>query len=167
MKFWESLASTRWNERATQLLGQYPPTANGQAQAWTSRMLTYLSLAQYRAVLAAEAGKDRSIHPSASAAVAAASVAVLSSFFPLAATTLEQKLDDDLSTPGWPGAQNDDRASGEAIGRAVGAAVLAQAATDNYYVKSPGVPPVGPGYWIPAPRLHQSSVRSTACGRSS
>ena len=30
--------------------------------------------------------------------------------------------------------------------------MLAQAATDNYYVKSPGVPPVGPGYWIPAPR---------------
>jgi len=151
VKFWEALASTRWNERATQLLGQYPPTANGQAQAATSRMLTYLSLAQYRAVLAAEAGKDGSTHPSAPAAVGAASVAVLSSFFPVAATTLEKKLDDDLSAPGWPGAQNDDPASGEAIGRAVGAAVLAQAASDNYYVMLPGVPPVGPGYWIPAP----------------
>ena len=151
VKFWEALASTRWNERATQLLGQYPPTANGQAQAATSRMLTYLSLAQYRAVLAAEAGKDGSTHPSAPAAVGAASVAVLSSFFPVAATTLEKKLDDDLSAPGWPGAQNDDPASGEAIGRAVGAAVLAQAASDNYYVTLPGVPPVGPGYWIPAP----------------
>src|SRR6185503_7843906 len=96
VKFWEALASTRWNERATQLLGQYPPTANGQAQAATSRMLTYLSLAQYCAVLAAEAGKDGSTHPSAPAAVGAASVAVLSSFFPVAATTLEKKLDDDL-----------------------------------------------------------------------
>lgn len=137
--------------RQHQLLGQYPPTANGQAQAATSRMLTCLSLAQYRAVLAAKAGKDGATHPSAQAAVGAASVGVLSSFFPLAATTLEKKLDDDLSAPGWPGAQNDDPATGEAIGRAVGAAVLAQAASDNYYVKSSGVPPVGPGYWIPAP----------------
>jgi membrane-associated phospholipid phosphatase len=29
--------------------------------------------------------------------------------------------------------------------------VLAQAATDNYLVVSPGVPPVGPGYWVSAP----------------
>ena len=151
VKFWEALASTRWNEQATQLLGQYPPTANGQAQAWTSRMLTYLSLAQYRAVLAAEAGKDGSTHPSAQAAVGAASVAVLSAFFPHAATSLEQQLHEDLSAPGRPGAQHDAPASGEAIGRAVGAAVLAQAASDNYYVKLPGVPPVGPGYWIAAP----------------
>ena len=54
VKFWEALATTRWNERAATLLQQDPPTANGQAQAATSRTLTYLSLAQYRAVLAAE-----------------------------------------------------------------------------------------------------------------
>ena len=29
--------------------------------------------------------------------------------------------------------------------------VLALAATDNYLVSSPGVPPVGPGYWVSAP----------------
>ena len=40
VKFWEAIASTRWNQRATELLAQYPPTANGQAQAATSRMLT-------------------------------------------------------------------------------------------------------------------------------
>jgi len=151
VKFWEALATTRWNERATTLLRQYPPTANGQAQAATSRMLTYLSLAQYRAVLAAEAGKDRSMHPSVPTAVATASAAVLSDFFPLAAAALEAQLDDDLGAPGWPGAQNEDPAAGAAIGRAVAAQVLAQKATDNYYVESPGVLPVGAGYWIPAP----------------
>src|SRR5699024_1763019 len=56
VKFWDANASTRWNARASQLLAQRPP-ANGQAAA--SRILTYLSLAQYRAVLAAEDGKDR------------------------------------------------------------------------------------------------------------
>jgi len=151
VKFWEALASTRWNQQATVLLRQYPPTANGQAQAATSRMLTYLSLAQYRAVLAAEAQKERSTHPSVPAAVAAASVAVLSDFFPLAASTLEAQLATDLDAPGWPGTKNEDPATGAAIGRAVAAAVLAQKATDNYYVQSPGVPPVGAGYWIPAP----------------
>src|SRR5512147_1470582 len=82
VKFWEVTASTRWNERAAALLGQYPPATNGQAAAL--RMLSYVSLAQYRAVLAADAGKDGSTHPSVSAAVSAASVAVLSGFFPLA-----------------------------------------------------------------------------------
>lgn len=149
VKFWEVTASTRWNERAAALLGLYPPATNGQGAAL--RILTYVSVAQYRAVLAAEAGKDRSIHPSVAAAVGAASVTVLSGFFPLASKALETQLNTDLAAPGWPGAKNEDSPSGEAIGRTVGAAVLVQAATDNYLVKSPGVPPVGPGYWIPAP----------------
>jgi membrane-associated phospholipid phosphatase len=149
VKFWEALASTRWNERTATLLGQFPPATNAQAAA--SRILTYLSLAQYRAVLAAEASKDRSVHPSVSAAVGAASVTVLSQFFPAAATSLEDDFDTDLGRPGWPGARNEDVPSGEVVGRAVGAAVLAQMATDNYLVKSPGTPPVGVGFWIPAP----------------
>ena len=56
VKFWEANASTRWNERATVLLTQRPP---GNAQAATSRILTYLSLAQYRAVLVARATSNR------------------------------------------------------------------------------------------------------------
>jgi membrane-associated phospholipid phosphatase len=146
VKFWEVTASTRWNERANVLLTQRPP-ANAQAAA--SRILTYLSLAQYRAVLAAEAGNDGSTHPSVSAAVGGASVAVLSSFFPLDVAALEAQLDGDLAAPGWPGAQNDEVESGESIGRAVGSAVLAQAATDNYLVVPTGSPPVGPGFWVP------------------
>src|SRR4030095_11306707 len=148
VKFWEVTASTRWNARALSLLGLRPP-ANAQAAA--SRILTYLSLAQYRAVRAAEAGKEKYTHPAVAAAVGGASVAVLSSFFPLDIGTLEAQLDADLAAPRWPGAKNEDEVTGEAIGRAVGAAVVAQAATANYLATSPGVPPVGPGFWIPAP----------------
>jgi membrane-associated phospholipid phosphatase len=150
VKFSDALATTRWNERATALLQHYPPTANGQAQAATSRILTYLSLAQYRAVLAAEVGDDHSMPPSVPTAVAAASVAVLSDFFPLAAAALEAQFDADLDALVSPGATHEDPAAGAAIGRAVAAQVLAQKATDDYYVHSPGMLPVGDGFWIPA-----------------
>jgi membrane-associated phospholipid phosphatase len=143
-KFWDVTASTRWNRRVAGLLALRPP-ANGQAA--TSRILTYLSLAQYRAVLATDEAKDGSIHPSAAAAVGGASVAVLSRFFPLDSATLEGQLDTDLAGEQWPGAKHEDMDTGEAIGRAVGAQVNALAATDNYLVVSPGSPPVGPGYW--------------------
>lgn len=149
VKFWNSTATIRWNQRTMALLGLHPP-ANGQAAA--SRILTYLSIAQYRATLAAEAGKSESMHPSMSAAVGGASVAVLNAFFPQEVVTNENQLAADLASVGWPGEENRDPASGEAIGRAVGAAVMAQEATDNYFVASPGVPPAGPGYWTSAPK---------------
>jgi membrane-associated phospholipid phosphatase len=145
VKFWEVTATTRWNERANVLLTLRQP-ANGQAAA--SRILTYLSIAQYRAVLAAEAGKNGRTHPSVSAAVGGASAAVLNAFFPLDVSTIENQLDGDLASPGWPGAKHEDAGAGEAIGRAVGSSVLAQAATDNYLVVPVGVPPVGPGFWV-------------------
>ena len=145
-KFWDVLASTRWNRRVAGLVALRPPS-NGQAA--TSRILTYLSLAQYRAVLAAEDGNVGSTHPSVSAAVGAASVVVLSRFFPLDATALEDSLDADLAGAQWPGAKQQDASSGEAIGRAIGAEVNAQSASDNYLVASAGSPPPGAGYWIP------------------
>ena len=147
-KFWNVTASTRWNRRVAGLVALRPP---GNGQAATSRILTYLSLAQYRAVLAAEDGKVRSNHPSVSAAVGSASVAVLSKFFPLDASALEDTLDADLAEKPWPGAKHQDVASGVAIGRAVGADVNALAATDNYLVKSAGSPPMGDGYWVSSP----------------
>ena len=58
-------------------------------------MLTYLSLAQYRAVLAATTPSDRPTRASISAAVARASVTVLKQFFatsPGVPEALEQQL---------------------------------------------------------------------------
>jgi membrane-associated phospholipid phosphatase len=144
-KFWNVIASTRWNRRVADLVALRPP-ANGQAA--TSRILTYLSLAQYRAVLAADDAKNGAIHPSRAAAVGGASVAVLSRFFPLDSATLEGQLAADLAGEQWPGARHDDVATGESIGRGVGADVNALASTDNYLVVSPGTPPVGPGYGV-------------------
>ena len=148
VKFWEDNATTRWNRRATELFGT-TTLPNGQAAA--SRILTYLSIAQHRAALAAEAGKDGSTHPSVSVAIGAASVVVLSQFYPLSAATLETQFDADLAAQGWPGRKNQDATSGEAVGRAVGAAVLARAATDNYLAVVPPTQPPGPGKWAPLP----------------
>ena len=148
VKFWEDNATTRWNRRATELFGT-TTLPNGQAAA--SRILTYLSIAQHRAALAAEAGKDGSTHRSVSVAIGAASVVVLSQFYPLSAATLETQFDADLAAQGWPGRKNQDATSGEAVGRAVGAAVLAQAATDNYLAVVPPTQPPGPGKWAPLP----------------
>jgi membrane-associated phospholipid phosphatase len=145
VEFWEAGASTRWNDRAAQLLALRPPP-NGQAAA--SRIHTYLTLAQYRAVLAAESNKDGSMHPSIAAAVSAASAKILSSFFGADIPTIQAYLASDLAAPGWPGERHRDLAAGVALGTQVGTAMLAQAATDNYLVVPTGSPPAGPGFWI-------------------
>ena len=137
--------TTRWNRRVAGLLALRPP-ANGQAA--TSRILTYLSVAQHRAVLAAQETNERKGSASVSAAVGGASVAVLAAFFPLDSAALEAQFDADLAAEQWPGEYRKDPLLGESIGRAVGAAVNAAVATDNYLVLSPGVPPVGPEYWV-------------------
>ena len=145
VKFWEDLASARWNERAAALLTSRPPV-NGQAAA--SRVFTYLSVAQYRAVLAAEANHSGSTHPSVEAAVGAASAVILSAMFPLDSATIKADLARDLASPEWPGGRTQDRSSGESLGRDVGLAIVALAASDNYLQASPGTPPAEPGYWV-------------------
>jgi hypothetical protein len=154
----DELVTTQWNQRATDLLQQLPAPPNGQA--WASRMLTYLSLAQYRAVLAATAPSERRTHVSVSAAVSRASVTVLRAFFataPGVPDALAQQLAADRSVPGWPGKAKEDVAAGDAIGLAVATAVLAQSEHDGYLtapaafadmVRARGV---RPNDWYPAP----------------
>jgi hypothetical protein len=156
-KFWDALATTRWNLRATDLHQTLPPPPNGQA--WASRMLTYLSLAQYRAALAATAPSTRRVHPSVSAAVARASVTVLRAFFaahPGVLDALEQQLIEDRSLSSWPGEANRDLAAGDAIGLAVGRAVVEQARNDGYLSLPALTPPVGDGIWIPNGNITRS-----------
>jgi hypothetical protein len=63
----------------------------------------------------------------------------LNAYLPIAAQRTEPSL----------GAENNsDFAADEAIGRGVAAAVLAFAASDNIGLTSPGVPAVGPGFWV-------------------
>jgi hypothetical protein len=160
VKFWDVLATTRWNLRATDILQGLPPGTPPNGQAWASRMLTYLSLAQYRAVLAAKASSDGPMHPSVSAAVARASVVVLSDFFattPGVPAALERQLADDRGAAGWPGEKNDDVAAGDAIGLTVAGAVLLQSRRDGYLSLSAPIPPVDDGtHWFPTGAIVRS-----------
>ncbi|MEO8578298.1 MAG: hypothetical protein ABI556_16430 [Gemmatimonadales bacterium] len=142
VKFWDVGSSVKWNRRAVALF-----KARGGP---TGRIMAYLSLAQYRAVLAAQDGKQGSMHPSPAAAAAGASAALLVRFYPLDSATLEAELDAQSAQTPWPGEKNKDWDAGEAIGRSIGAATLAFAATDNVGATNPGTPPVGPGYWSSA-----------------
>lgn len=132
-------ASVTWNRRGTALLVQRPPSNNVPAM----RLYAYLSLAQYRAVGAVEsAARGSSTRPSLRAAVSAASVEVLAAFFPLDRAALDAELA--VLVPETDPAS----LAGLALGQGVGAAVVAFAASDNVGVASPGVPPVGAGYWV-------------------
>jgi membrane-associated phospholipid phosphatase len=72
---------------------------------------------------------------------------VLQRFYPLDAAALENEITAQRSGPRWPGEQQNDFARGEAIGRAVGAAILDEVATDGFGALNPGAPPVGAGHW--------------------
>jgi len=142
-------ASAQWNDRAVDLVVARQPTTNGQAAV--SRILTYVSLAQYRAVTAAQAAKRDSRPSSLPAAVGGASVAVLNGLFPLDVDATEALLQTDLATARSSGESAQDLTAGEALGRQLGEAVLAQAGRDNYLVAPAGEPPVGPGMWTSSP----------------
>src|SRR5688572_26986961 len=68
VKVWEAGVSVSWNKTARNLI-----TARGvNTPAGQSRVLTYLSVAQYNAIVAAEDNKDEGVHASPAAAAAAA-----------------------------------------------------------------------------------------------
>ena len=141
VKFWDVGSSVAWNQMARDL------NPAGSTPAAQARLFTYLSVAQYNAIIAAEDAKDGGNHASPAAAAAGASVIVLKSFFPASGALIDAKLAAQRAATPWPGEQKNDFAAGEAIGRAVGAAVVAYAATDgvNLTVLPPN--PGGPGNW--------------------
>ena len=135
-RFWDRLASVRWNEVADGL---------SETRSVNSlRLYPYLSLAQLRAAEAAAAVRP---HPPISAAIAGASAAVLAHFFPTDLGVIEGALAAQAATPEWPGAKHADFDAGVAIGRDIGARVIAWSAGDGVGLTDPGVAPVGPGFW--------------------
>lgn len=157
----EPLATVAWNQTARELITLR--AAPGPTEQL--RILAYLTLAQYNAVVAAEKAKGRGRHASPAGAVGGASVVVLKSFFPLDEAVIDAKLAEQraeaeshdkkweharfgASHYGRRGHSDDDFAAGEAIGRAAGAAVVAYAATDNFNVLPLPPVPVGPGFWV-------------------
>jgi membrane-associated phospholipid phosphatase len=128
-------SSVAWNATARGLL-----TAQAANPFLQVRALTYLSLAQYNAIVAAATSNTPAAQPSAAGAAAGASVVVLKDFFPAQAGALEDQI-------AAQGGENEGFAAGEAIGRVVGAAVVAYAHGDNTGVGPAPAVPAGPGFW--------------------
>ena len=151
-KFWEATSSVAWNTTARDLIAATPAAQSPIAQV---RILTYLSVAQYNAVVRAEDTKDGGVHASPAAGAAAASLVVLKTLnvlggtavnFPTASAALDAKLAAERAAAVAAG-KGDEFAMGEAVGRAVGAEVVTYASTDNANLTPPPANPGGPGNW--------------------
>jgi hypothetical protein len=156
IRFAESALSVEWNKTARGLIA----AGNIAAPHVQLRILTYLSVAQYNAIVAAEATRSGGTHASPRAASAAASVAVLSHFFPIAASDLEDDLEAQLAASVWPGERHRDVVSGEAVGRSVGADVVAYAQADNFNQDPIPAAPTGEGFWVSPTNPPMPSVKA-------
>lgn len=137
--------SVRWSAITRDFIAAKTGTAKPNAVA-AFRAFAYLSLAQYRAVVAAD--KPRGYHPRVSrqGAVAAASAVLLSALFPADAAFFESQLG--LQESEHAGSKAERAfAAGEDVGRAVGAEVVALARSDRFDAVWTGTVPIGPGYW--------------------
>ena len=152
----ESGSSVAWNQTARDLIA----ARSIAAPHVQLRILTYLSVAQYNAIVAAEGTKDRGTHASLRAAAAAASVVVLSHFFPLDASDLEEDLDAQFAAPVWPGERHRDISSGEAVGRLVGASVVTYAQADNFNLAAIPAVPTGERDWRSSTNPATPSVKA-------
>jgi hypothetical protein len=137
----------QWNALLRDLIAGKSGSSKPNQQA-TLRAFTYLSLAQYDAIVAAEEGKDGGVRPSARGAVAGASAAVLEYLFPSDVQSLEAAVERQRGVPAPAAQARTDFAAGEAIGRAIGAAVVAAAKTDGFAAPWSGTVPVGAGLWF-------------------
>ena len=135
-----STSTVRWNRRAIALFR----VRGGDV----GRVNAYLSIAQYRAVLAAQSKRHGTSRPSPAGAAAGASVVVLKQFYPLDVAALDAQLEAQRAESPSASEINTDFAAGETIGREIAAAVLAWAASDNFGQTPPGTPLVGPGFWV-------------------
>ena len=142
IKFWDAGSSVAWNTTARQLAGARASSPVAQA-----RLFGYLSIAQYNAIVAAEDAKEGGDHASPAAAAAGASVMVLKAFFPMDHGLIDATMMAQRGAAVPPNAQTENFAAGEAIGRAIGAAVVAYAATDGTNLTAPPPNPGGPNNW--------------------
>jgi hypothetical protein len=145
VRFHQSGATVAWNA-----IARAQTLSHAIGQQFGARTFAYLSLAQYQAAKAAEKAEHRRPEASPAAAVAGASAVVLASFYPDQARYF-----DSLVQAQQGGGEHDQArefAAREALGRAIGARVVASAATDGFTSSTAGVTvPVCPGCWISAP----------------
>jgi hypothetical protein len=139
----EALASPGWQQTARDLVSQANFSPIQGAHAYP-----ILGVAQYLAVQRAEAAVGdggRLRGATDRGAVAGASVVTLTYLF----SSKKQVLEDMVTAQASAGSAESQAAfaAGEAIGRAVGAEIVARARGDHFDAPNTAVPPVGPGYW--------------------
>ena len=134
----DALASTRWNETARGLVIKYRTDPSARPYA-------LLSLAQHAAVVAVEERSEKTC-PSVRAAVAGASVAMLTYLYPNEAATLTQLAKDQQDADSARGAIG--LQQGETLGRAAAEPVIALARVDGVSDPWTGTIPTGAGFWV-------------------
>jgi membrane-associated phospholipid phosphatase len=142
----DSTASVRWSAITRDFISSKPAATKPNPVA-ALRAFAYLALAQYRAVIAADAPHGRQSHASAQGAAAAASAVVLGSLFPADAAFFESQLSAQEAKVTTSHNVPNAFAAGEVIGRGVGAEVADLARTDRFDAVWTGTAPAGHGYW--------------------
>ena len=140
-------AAALWNARTRAVVGRRGGSSNAAA-----RLFALVGVAQYDAVIAAEAARERGTHPSVAGAAAAAAAGVLAGLYPQPAelAIFEAHLAADAAYfAALPSERDADWEAGIAVGRTVAAAVLAYAANDGSRTPWSGMVPVGPEHWVP------------------
>ena len=142
----DATSSVRWNTITRDFIAAKPAAAKPNPVA-AFRAYAYLSLAQYRAVVAAQESRGAPPHASPQGAVAAASSAVLSALFPADAAFFASQLQLQESEIAESEKAEGAFAAGEIVGRTVAAEVLQLAQSDRFGLVWTGTVPIGPSYW--------------------
>jgi membrane-associated phospholipid phosphatase len=137
------LASPAWQAAARNLA-----SAASYSPIQAAHAYPILGVAQYLAVQRAQAainGGGRQRLEADRGAVAGASIVALTYLFPTHAQEFQDLLTAQANA--GPGQPHPAFAAGEAIGRAVGAQIVARTIADHFDAPNTAVPPVGPGFW--------------------
>ncbi|HEV7389678.1 MAG TPA: vanadium-dependent haloperoxidase [Gemmatimonadaceae bacterium] len=159
--FNEGLASPAWQKTAGNLVSQA-----SYAAVQATHVYPILGVAEYLAVQRAEAAighaGGRKRLETDRGAVAGASVVTLSYLFPARAQALEDSVTAQANA--GPGQPHPAFAAGEAIGRAVGAEIVARSRGDKFDAPNTATPPAGPGYWTSSANPPQPVAGGTLPG---
>lgn len=135
-------AAIEWNAVARGLV------AKNNSNAFAAfRVYSTTSVAQLRAMLAAERASSKGHLVSRRAAIAAASAVALTYLYPAEAPVLDSIVRAHVDSKAWLERDRVDAIAGEAIGRRVGAEVVEYAKSDGYNDPFTGTVPTGPGMW--------------------
>lgn len=135
-------AAVYWNDVARSLVMEHASSPFHAARGYA-----LLSIAQYNGAVADDPprGHGASFRR---AAIAAASVGVLSYLYPAKAEALQAMATTFIAETARPGDRQDAMDAGAAAGAAAAAAIIARAQTDGWFVPWSGTVPTGPGYWF-------------------